>query len=353
MLNLIKIIILIISGNLLFLFTSCNSCSRKNENEKIKEEKEIQKKITKLEKEVIDKYKLNIFRYEEALFKLDPNDPKEGLKKIQKDYLLFLDNNLNDPVNVIQIKNFINDPLLKATYKEISKNFNNLSYFDETLKQSLLRTKKIIDGFEIPKIYTYISGFLYEKPVIYLDTVMMIGLDCYLGKNYKIYPQYNIPSYTTSFMEKEYIVRDCMFAIGENFIPKPQSSRTLLDLMIYRGKILYFTDLVISNTADSVKIKYSPQQLEWSRANEANVWAFFIEKNLLFSTDNNVAKKFLAEGPFTATFSKQSPSRIGEYIGWQIVRAYMKKNPQITFNELIKEEDSQKILNSSAYKPKK
>jgi len=354
MLKFIRFFLLMISVvSLLFYMSSCNSCSNKPEKVKAKEEKEIQKKVPEIEKKVVDNFKLKILRYEQALFKLDPVNINQDLKKIQKDYYIFLEGNLNDPVKVVQIKSFINDPLIKETYKDINNVYKNLSYFDENLKLSLLRIKKTLDNFEIPKIYTYISGFIYEKPVIYLDTVMMIGLDCYLGKNYKIYSYYNIPAYTTEFMEKEYIVRDCIFAIGEDIVPQPKKNRSLLDLMVYRGKILYFTDLVLANTPDSIKIKYNTNQLEWCRKNEANVWAFFIEKNLLFSTDNNVVKKFMAEGPFTSAFSKNSPARIGEYIGWQIIRAYMKKNPKLTFNELIKIEDSQHILNASSYKPEK
>ena len=143
-----------------------------------------------------------------------------------------------------------------------------------------------------------------------------------------------------------------MFAIGEKSVPQPDKSKTLLDLMIYRGKILYFTDLVLENTPDSVKIKYTSSQLDWCIRNEANIWAFFIEKNILFSKDHETARKFLADGPFTSVFTKNSPARTGEYIGWQIVRTFMKKNPEMSFKDLIKQ-DAQKILNESSYKPKR
>ena len=63
--------------------------------------------------------------------------------------------------------------------------------------------------------------------------------------------------------------------------------------------------------------------------------------------------KYTAEGPFTAAFSKESAPRIGYWIGWQIVRQYMKNNPEVTLQDLINETDSQLLLSKSKYKPKK
>ncbi len=344
-----QLIIIIIS----FIYYSCNSC-----NNKTSKNKTIEKLTPKVKVEEVDTFKLPIYRYEELLFNLDPNNLnniRKGLEKAKKDYLIFLDSDLNDPINIDQIKTFINDPVLKEAYKDIKNEYKDLSYFEKPLKQAILKYKKLMNINKTPKVYTYISGFLFEKPTIFLDSVLIIGLDTYLGKNYKMYSHLAIPSYFSKFMSKEYIVRDCMFAIGENIVqaPSKKNNRTLLDLMIYRGKILYFTDLVLPDVPDSIKIKYTTQHIEWCRKNEANVWAFFIEKKLLFSTDNNVARKFLSEGPFTAVFSKSSPPRIGEYIGWQIIRHYINNNPNISFKDLIAEKDSQKILNISGYKPKR
>ena len=55
----------------------------------------------------------------------------------------------------------------------------------------------------------------------------------------------------------------------------------------------------------------------------------------------------------TAAFGKESPPRLGEWIGWQIVKSYMNNHPEITLQQLLHKNDSQEILIQSGYKPEK
>ena len=59
----------------------------------------------------------------------------------------------------------------------------------------------------------------------------------------------------------------------------------------------------------------------------------------------------VSHGSFTTGFSRQSPSRLGIWIGWHIVSDYMKNNPETKLNELFKITDSQQLLHDSGYKP--
>jgi uncharacterized protein YjaZ len=76
-------------------------------------------------------------------------------------------------------------------------------------------------------------------------------------------------------------------------------------------------------------------------------------KKLLYTTDHAEIMKYTSEGPFTSAFSKEAPPRIAYWIGWQIVRQYMKNNPDSSVEMLMKETDAQKILSKSKYKPNK
>jgi uncharacterized protein YjaZ len=44
----------------------------------------------------------------------------------------------------------------------------------------------------------------------------------------------------------------------------------------------------------------------------------------------------LNEGPFTVGLPEKSPDRLGQFLGWKIVREFMEQNESISFNELIK-----------------
>ena len=123
--------------------------------------------------------------------------------------------------------------------------------------------------------------------------------------------------------------------------------------MIRNGKILYIQDALQPSTSDSIKIAYPQKKLDWCYDNEANIWAYFIKNNLLYSSNFKITNKFLREGPFTSGFSDKSPARIGSWIGWQIIRSFMENNPDISIQKMLDISDSQKILSKSKYKPKK
>ena len=81
------------------------------------------------------------------------------------------------------------------------------------------------------------------------------------------------------------------------------------------------------------------------------MWTFLAEHKLLFSTDRMSVKRFIDDGPYTSAFTDQSPARTGAWLGWQIVRSYMKQNKDVKLADLMNNTDFQGILNNSEYQP--
>jgi uncharacterized protein YjaZ len=89
-------------------------------------------------------------------------------------------------------------------------------------------------------------------------------------------------------------------------------------------------------------------------ANEEQIWRYFIERELLYSTENGLDARFLAPAPFSKfrlELDSESPDRLGSYVGWQIVRAFMAKN-SVTLQQLINL-PAEEVFKQSNYKPKK
>ena len=152
-------------------------------------------------------------------------------------------------------------------------------------------------------------------------------------------------------MRPENLAVDVMKYFYHSQINTSVRQSTLLDRMVGAGKMLYFLDRIMPETADSLKICYTQKQLDWAIKNEKNIWAFMIQNELLYTTDYKSQTKLIQDGPFTTGFSRQSPARLGVWMGWQIVGDFMKNNPEVSLKELINITDSQKLLNDSGYKP--
>lgn len=296
--------------------------------------------------------KIKISDYGKALFSLDPMNVGRGLDSLSEEYRFFTGEN-PDNLNVVQIRDFIMDPFNKELAAKCAEKYPDLGFLEDGLTNLFSAIKSKNPGFRVPKVYTYISGLLYESPVTYADSVLLIGLDMFLGWDYEQYRAAGLPVYMTRRMEKQNIIPECARQIAIGMIPKDYNPKILLDFMIMHGKVLYAMDAFLPGTADSLKIGYTAKQVEWCSRNEFEVWRLFIDQELLYRSDAFLNNRFIQDGPFTSGLPEGAPAMLGRYIGWQIVRSYMKKHSDTSISELFNLSDSQEILSESGYKPKK
>jgi len=299
----------------------------------------------------VEKVDIKIKRYEQALFKINPARIRIGLNAVKAEYPFFIGDNI-DTFAIMSLYNYVTDSNVVKTYKDTRDKYRDIKSLEKDLSLALRHFKYYYPEKAIPIVYSYVSGFDYEYPIKYIDSVLIIALDMYLGQDYYFYPLINLPGYKTYRMRKESIVVDCMTEIARSIVPENKGQYTFLDQMIYEGKLLYFLDLTLPDLNDSLKIGFKTSQLEWCKRNEANMWGFFMEQNFLYSNDKKVILRFIDDGPYTPSFEGESPARTGAFIGWQIVRAYMSNN-NTSIKEFFLMNDSQQILKKSKYKPKK
>ncbi len=293
--------------------------------------------------------KVEIHRYEKALFNISPDSLHSGLKRIQPEFRLFLNADLDDTLNIIQLRQFVSDPLNKKLLDSVLSKYPDLDFLENGLTSGFKHFRYYFPEKPIPDVFTYVSGLLYELPVQFFNGDMIVALDMYLGE-LEEYRRMRFPLYQVKKMNREYMVRDAMNELFYyHFALNP--GKDFLQMMINKGKHLYFLDAMLPETPDHIKIGYPAEKLLWCSQNEKNIWSFIIENELLYDSDAGITRKFFVDGPFTSEFSSDSPARLGEWIGWQVVRAYMNNNPEIQPGQLFEEQDAQKILSLSGYKP--
>jgi hypothetical protein len=190
----------------------------------------------------------------------------------------------------------------------------------------------------------------YQNKAIYADSLVVISLDLYLGKNHKFY---EFPEYLKQNFEENQIMPDIVSSFAATKIPNV-SDKTLLSQMIYAGKELYLKDVLLPKSTDAEKIGYTPEQITWCQENESYMWRYFMEDKLLYSTDSKLPNRFINVAPFSKFYleiDNESPGRVGTWVGWQIVRSFMNNN-DVTLQQVL-QIDPMELFQKSKYKPKK
>lgn len=295
--------------------------------------------------EAVNKIDLNleISRFDQEFAKAEPSD----LPLLKKTYPYLFPAQYSDSVWVAKLKDTIQIELLE----EVDHEFSNFEQEEADLELLFKHIKYYFPRFNIPKIVTVTSDVDYENRVILTDSLLLLGLDNYLGPGHKFYER--ISNYISAGMDKKYLVSDVASAFAKRVVPRPDD-RTFLAQVVYYGKELYVKDRLIPFLSEAQRIGYSQEELDWAHLNEEPMWRYFIERELLYATDNKLGLRFLDPAPFSKfglELDNESPGRIGRYLGWQIVRAFMERN-EVSLQQMLGL-PAEEIFKKSNYKPKK
>jgi hypothetical protein len=319
------------------------------------------------------KINLRTARFDKDLYAIDTSHVAEGLQQLLAKYPDFLNYYL-DTVMAYNIRGNYNDTVrgiregLRADLTEkghialedtILKYYPNNKDIDEKLTDAFRFLKYYFPAYPVPKII-YLNMGLSNWPAFQLDsTTFCIGLDMFLGPQYPYYKSIGVPEYMGAHLRKAYIPASVFTQVYRARYPFFADDRTLLDLMIQRGKEQYFLHKVLPSMPDSLLFGFSQLQTNWCAANEALIYNFFIHQNLLYSKDPQSVQPYVHDGPFAKGLEsptdpvKTTPGNIGTWLGYKIVAAYMARHPEVSLQQLCDEkQDPAKLLEEARYKPK-
>ena len=314
----------------LFLVVFCLfilSCDKKNK---------VESAVTAIPLEV------KVERFDKIFFETPPQD----LEKVKKQFPFFFPPGNDDSVWLEKMQ----DPLWRELYTEVQKKYGDFEPVKLELETLFKHIKYYFPKTRTPKVITVISEMDYKNKAIYADSLVVISLELYLGKNHKFY---QFPNYLKQNFEERQIAPDVVSSFSTRNIP-PVLEKDLLSQMIYSGKQLYLKDLLLPDYTDAEKMGYSPEQIIWCQENESYMWRYFIEKEMLYSNDQKLISRFINPAPFSKFYleiDNDSPGQVGAWIGWQMVRSYMKNN-DVPLVDLLKT-NAKEIFVKSKYKPKK
>ena len=299
---------------------------------------------SKREREIADiDVRIDVERFDILFSEATP----KTLSKLMSDYPFMFSRTIADSVWIRRIK----DTLRQQLSQEIQNVHKNFQPIESEINMFFKHLQYYYPTFNEPRVITFSDLIDYRTKVFVTDSITLIALDTYLGKDHQFYG--NIQKYLRQNFEASQIVSDLAFAYAEQRIYQAPR-KSLVDEMIYFGKILYFKDVMIPFKTDEEKIGYTEDELSWARQNEKSMWEFFIEREMLYDTNAQLTGRFINAAPFTKfnlQFDSESPGRLGQYVGWQIVRSFMKNN-DIKLNKML-QMDALEIFSKSRYKPRK
>ena len=243
------------------------------------------------------------------------------------------------------------DEFMLKLKAEVDKKYPNLNSLEENMGSFLQHVKYYYPQLPTPKVVSLVSDDTDVKAV-YTPQVVLIPLSLYLGKDNYLYDGLN--KYEIQQYEPSQIMPDVATSFLYGKIAPPRD-RQLLSLMIFYGKELYMKDLLIPDSPENDRIGYTKEQLAWAEANETEIWRYFVDKKLLYDSDPKLPGRFINPAPFSKFYlelDNESPGRIGQWMGWQIVKAYAENNKNVPLQDLLAM-DAKTIFDNSKYKPKK
>jgi len=240
----------------------------------------------------------------------------------------------------------LQNPYVDTLYQE-TNNLLDAGRLRFDLDRAFNRLEDTYPDFTVPKVQLVYSGF--GKDIFISDSLLIIGADYYLGENASLRP--NVYDYLKIRLTPDHLVPQVMQFMSLKFNKTNDGKRSLLDEMIYYGKALEFAQELLPCVDESLIMGYTPKEMADSHVSEAVIWNYFLDNELVYSEKPIELTRYIDERPSVPEIDKICPGRIGQWVGWQIIKAY-REQTGVSFEELMEETDAQKILRLSKYRPR-
>jgi hypothetical protein len=309
------------------------------------------------------KVDIPVERFDQGFFSIDTSNIQKGLQKLQIEHPDFYFDFMQQVLGVngsdtsrntlLVTKEFLRGYL--PVYDSLQLIYKKTDWLQKELEKDLRYVKYYFPKYRTGNAILFVGPF--DAPGVAITRYgIAIGLQQFAGKDFSAYQslqgQELFPLYISRRFTPEYISANCMKAVAEDLFPDKSSSKPLVEQMIEKGKQWWLLDKFLPDSPDSIKTGYTQQQLNWCKENEGLIWSYIVKNEDLNSLNPSVIQTYIGEGPFTQGFSQElSPGNIGQWIGWQIVKKFVAKDPGMKPEDVMKT-DARKILEEAKYKPK-
>jgi len=307
------------------------------------------------------KVQVDVKRFDKDFFSIDTNNVEASLTKLQQQYPSFMYDYLYNILGIEpmpdsvtkKVKRFIYH--YKPVYDSAQTVFGNAQKMQRQIERGFQFVKYYFPDYKLPQHVVTFVGPLEGYANVLTNEGLAVGLQLYLGRNFSFYQTEYIrevyAEYQSRRFEPAYIPVNCIKNIIDDLYPQNNPDQPLVYQMIEAGKRLYMLDQFLPETEDTLKTGYTAAQLNGCYENEATIWNFFLQNNLLYATDPSQTRDYVTDGPKTELLGDASPGFIGQFVGWQIIKKWMSEDSKRTLPQLLKTPAKQ-IFEEAKYKPR-
>ena len=173
-----------------------------------------------------------------------------------------------------------------------------------------------------------------------------------MGADYPLYKRFYY-DYQCRSMEPDRIVPDCFTFYLLSEYPMPWGpGRTLLDMILHRGKINSVVARILGYESFEKEMGYDEKEAEWCRKNKSALWQGMLDNGHLDATDPLIVRSYIRKDPFIPIMTgERTPASIGVWMGILLIDEYMKTHDDVTINDLLNDTDYRRILSEVDFKP--
>lgn len=301
---------------------------------------------------------IKILRYDRLQFEYVAMNSVSALQKMNTDFpqatkLLIEDvlaiGEVDDSKINERMSEYYSDSTLLQLMQDAEEKFKDMGWIEKRLGKGFEQLKKELPDLPVPRFYAQISAL--NQSVVVADSIVGFSIDKYMGADYPLYKRFYY-DYQCRSMEPDRIVPDCLtfYLLGKYPFPWGPG-RTLLDMMLHRGKINWVVARILDYDSFEEEMGYDEEETEWCRKNKAGLWSRMVENNHLYATDPLVVRSYIRKDPFIPIWGDKTPPGIGVWMGVLLVDKYMKTHREVTVKDLLDDTDYRAMLAETDFKP--
>lgn len=232
---------------------------------------------------------------------------------------------------------FKNNGYLKRLEKRIQSMYSRFPEHHLAIENGFKRLQVHFPKADFPANLFFMNSYFYSS-VNCIEENLCIGVERYLGAScpeIKELPADPFYDWIKKAMEEKYMDRDAVCGWVLNNIVEMPENQNHIEAMINWGKVLYLTEAAFPDIEPEILLRYSKKDYDWAVNNERAFWEYLVKYNMLFQKNATDQAGLVLEGPFTAGIPMKGPDRLGQFLGYRIIKSYIEQN-DVTLLQLVK-----------------